>query len=297
MTYAPVIVFTYNRADKAQIVLESLDHNLLAPETDLYIFNDAGNDLKTGDHEKVAKVREYLEVFRTNNHFKKVQITMAPEHKGLAASVISGVTDIIHRYGKVIVTEDDLVSHVNYLNYANDALNYYKDNPQIWSISSYNLPMKTCEGRKDVYFTYRGCSYGWATWADRWDTVDWTMADYKRLPWDLKYMKKLNHAGRDLFVMLRDQKRGIIDSWAVRWVFAQVKNELLTVYPGQSLIHNIGFDGSGAHGVVEENTDNETYTTLGPVPYHFTDVKMEKELLNEFATFYEDPWFHTVQKF
>ena len=38
MSYAPLIVFTYNRKDKAEKVLSALNENYLALNTDLYVF-------------------------------------------------------------------------------------------------------------------------------------------------------------------------------------------------------------------------------------------------------------------
>ena len=119
MNSAPLVVFVYNRKDKAEIVLNALNQNDLARETDLFIFSDAYNPKKENDKEKVYLVREYLEEFKTKSAFKKIEIINAIEHQGLATSVINGVTSIINQYGKIIVTEDDLVAHKNYLKYLN----------------------------------------------------------------------------------------------------------------------------------------------------------------------------------
>ena len=40
MNSAPLVVFVYNRKDKAEIVLNALNQNDLARETDLFIFSD-----------------------------------------------------------------------------------------------------------------------------------------------------------------------------------------------------------------------------------------------------------------
>lgn len=292
--YAPVIVFTYNRADKAELVLKALDQNTLAKDSDLYIFNDASNPEKENDDHKVEAVRALLKTYQLSSSFKNVHLILADCHKGLASSVISGVSSIMDQYGKVIVTEDDLISHVNYLQYMNDCLDYYEKNPEIWSISGYTFPMKSTEGRTNVFFTYRGSSWGWATWKDRWDTVDWSMKDYNTLLLRPARLHKLNEAGRDLPVMLRNQKKGVIDSWAVRWCFEEARHGLMTVYPSKRLVYNIGMDGSGSHGVDDGNDAKES---LEAVPYNLIDPVREPEILNEFAYHYRDPWFHTVQKY
>jgi len=47
--------------------------------------------------------------------------------------------------------------------------------------------------------------------------------------------------------MLRDQIAGRNDSWAVRWHASCFLAGRLTLYPGKSLVSNVGLDGSGEH--------------------------------------------------
>ncbi len=47
--------------------------------------------------------------------------------------------------------------------------------------------------------------------------------------------------------MLRDQIAGRNDSWAIRWHASCYLAGMLTLYPGRSLVHNLGNDGSGTH--------------------------------------------------
>ncbi|MGN1389750.1 MAG: hypothetical protein ACI4WR_08880 [Bulleidia sp.] len=294
MTAAPAVVFTYNRLAKTEQTLNALNRNQIAEETDLFIFCDQANPAKENDASKVKEVREFLSKFALSSRFHSVHLSFAEQHRGLAASVISGVTEVMNQYGKVIVTEDDLVSRCNYLSYMNDCLEHYQNEKRIWSISGYSYPLEGNRNTDCVYFTYRGSSWGWGTWKDRWDTVDWTMKDYASLLWNPKRMKSLNLAGRDLYMMLRNQKKGVIDSWAVRWVFEQTRDRRLTVYPSHSFLYNIGLDDSGTHHVAD---GNDQISTLNGLPYELTDIRLSSELLDQFAEYYRDPIFHTRQSY
>lgn len=294
MNYAPLVVFAYNRADKIKLVLEALNNNKYVEETDLFVFCDASNPKKENDSIKVNEVKSYLEEFKSKSNFKRIVVNYSIGHKGLAKSVISGVTNLVNQYGTVIVTEDDLVAHHNYLEYMNECLNKYRDNKEIWSISGYTYPLKSNANTADVYFTYRGSSWGYATWSDRWNTVDWTMKDYSTLAFHPKRMHNLNLAGRDLWFMLRNQKKGNIDSWAVRWVFEQTRYKKLTVYPAKSFLHNIGTDGSGTHGV---SYGVDKFADLSDIEYKLTEIRLKKDVLNEFAMHYKDPVFGMIQKY
>ena len=175
---APIVLFVYNRLDHTQGVIETLSKNLLAKESELYVFSDAAKS--ENGLGKVNEVREYIRDDAWHGNFKEVTIIEAEKNKGLANSVIGGVTKIIHEYGKVIVVEDDLILSPYFLNYMNDALDYYQDDEKIWSISGYSFPMKSLKKYPhDIFYSYRGCSWGWATWNDRWNLVDWEVKDYQ----------------------------------------------------------------------------------------------------------------------
>ena len=101
---APIVLFTYNRPQHLQTLVESLLQNDLAKQSPLFVFSDG---CKTAcDEEKVAEVRAYL---HTLSGFQSVTIVESPENKGLAKSVIHGVTQVLKQYDRVIVLEDDLI--------------------------------------------------------------------------------------------------------------------------------------------------------------------------------------------
>jgi len=90
-------------------------------------------------------------------------------------------------------------------------------------------------------------SWGWGTWKDRWNTVDWDIADKDTFIKDLEVQKKFNMGGEDLTDMLLSQLNHKIDSWGIRWCYHHSKNSGLCLYPVKSYVANNGFDGSGVH--------------------------------------------------
>ncbi len=282
---APIVLFVYNRLDHTQGVIDTLSKNSLAKESELYIFSDAAKN--ESGREKVNAVRAFVCDKTWHNNFKKVTIIEAEQNKGLAKSIIAGVTKIIHEYQRVIVLEDDLVLSPYFLNYMNEALDFYEKEENIWSISGYSFPMKCMkEYPHDVFYSYRGCSWGWATWSDRWNLVDWDVKDYQALSRDPEWIKKFNRGGGDMFQMLTNQMEGRINSWAIRWCFTQSNLEKYTVYPKISYIGNEGCDGSGTNcGFEGDNTsmvDREKYQCK------FEKLEIEKRVAREFYLNYTD---------
>ncbi|MBP3818294.1 MAG: sugar transferase [Butyrivibrio sp.] len=248
MDLAPILLFAYCRLDKTKRCIEALERNVLAQYSELYIFADGakGKD----DMELVRSVQDWLRGYVSESQsFLKIHLEIKETNCGLANSIISGVSKVIEVYGEVIVLEDDIIASPFFLNYMNDGLDYYRNNTQIWSITSfggYNL-QSLKEYKHDIFVSYRACSWGWGSWRDRWNMVDWQVSDFNELSHDKEMQKHFNRGGGDLYGMLRRQMDGKIDSWAIRWAYSSSKKNMYTVYPRKGFAYNIGFDGSGVH--------------------------------------------------
>lgn len=246
--YAPIILFVYRREEHARQVLDALANNTLAKKSDLFIFSDAAKNTKAA--EDVMRTRKMIRDEMWKNYFRSVTIIERTENFGLARSIITGVTEIIRKYGRVIVIEDDSISRCDFLEFMNACLDYYRDDRKIWSIGGYSFLQKAdfpADYSQDVYCVQRTCSYAWATWADRWEMVDWEVKNYRSFKNNWRSRKRFNQTGNNHSVMLDSQMNGRIDSWAIRFCFSMFEHDMVTVYPVQTRIRNIGEDGSGVH--------------------------------------------------
>lgn len=242
---APLVFFVYNREDHCRIVVEALKSCKLADQTDLFIFSDGPKNEKQA--ERVNRVRDYLRQI-DKSAFKSVTVKESEKNKGLASSVIGAVGEIIGKYGKVIVIEDDSVPSPNFLSYMNFCLDEYENDSRVWAIGGYLIPFSLPDGfSQDVFLSLRGSSCAWATWSDRWDLIDWDCKYYKGVKYNIFKRRDFNRAGKDLSLMLDRQMQHKIDSWAVRFAFARYQNNKYWVMPRISKIYNIGFDNSGTH--------------------------------------------------
>ena len=279
---APICLFTYNRLNEAQQTLEALQKNFLADESDLWVFCDAAKNEQ--DKIKVERVRQYLQSIKG---FKSVEIRISEEHRGLASSIISGVSMMLEKYEEIIVLEDDLITSPNFLNFMNQALVFYKNDSKIQSINGFSLPLK--DKSFEVYFQTRTESWGWATWKDRWDPAVFNKNYLAGLiTSDPTILKKFNKkCGADISQMLLDSIHNKNDSWYVRWVFDHFKNEHVGVYPVSSFITNIGYNSDATHckGVNTYIFEpvNPSKTEFNFPAFHPIDKQMEKEFLSYFS--------------
>ena len=257
---APIIVFCYNRPWHVEQTLEALSRNELADQSVLYIYCDGPKvDASEEMRQKIAEVRQ---VVRKRQWCKEVHIVEAEKNKGLANSIIDGVSDVVNRHGKVFVLEDDLVSSQYMLKFVNQALDYYQEYAGVFSVSVNRPPLGKMQipvdYPYDVFASLRSYSTGWGTWKDRWEKVDWSMDDFDRCKQNPDMLRALCRLGDDFPPMMQMQEDGMIDSWAVRFGFAHFKHHAVAILPCKSYVTNIGFDGTGTHsGTVEATYEND----------------------------------------
>ena len=240
---SPIILFVYNRPEHTRLTVEALQNNTLAKDSELFIYSDAAKS-KNSELE-VNNVREYI---KNIDGFKSIRIIEREKNLGLANSIIDGVGKVINKYGKVIVLEDDIVTSPNFLQFMNNALDFYSDNKSIMSISGYMYPCEIPYSyKKDILLFNRFSSWGWGMWSDRWNLINFDITENDKIFHDKNLQKQFNVGGEDLYNMLLLQLQGKINSWAIRTALASALNNKVTVYPVKSLAKNIGFDNSGVH--------------------------------------------------
>ncbi len=255
MRLAPIVLFVFNRPEHTRKTVEALSKNVLAKESELYVYSDSYRNSEEKD--LVSKVRNYI---KTIKGFKKVHIIEREKNYGLAKSVIWGVSDVLKKSSRVIVLEDDLITSSFFLQYMNELLEKYENEKKVYSITGfgYNTDIMQIppDYPYDIYFSPRAASWSWATWSDRWKSVDWEVSDYENFKKDRKKNEEFKKSGEDVTIMLEKQMQGLIDSWAIRWAYHHYKMGAYCIYPVKSYINNIGFDGSGVHCGTSERFNN-----------------------------------------
>lgn len=278
MKLAPITLFVYNRLSHTERTAEALKANQYANESELIIFSDGSKNEQ--DIEKVLRVRAYIKRIKG---FKRVEIIERQENYGLANSIISGVTEVVNRYGSIIVMEDDLISSPYFLKFMNEGLDFYENQEKVISIHGYTLPIRA--QMPETYFLRRADCWGWATWKRGWGLFE---SDGEKLLKEIqrnKLEKYFDINGSYPFIdILKDQIKGKNDSWAVRWLATAFINNKLTLYPGKSLIQNIGHDNTGTHCMEVDFYDVE----LAEEPINIKTIPIEENtvVLEGIAKFY-----------
>lgn len=241
--YAPIVIFAFNRIDTLKACIDSLKANPLFKDSDLFVYVDGPRDGKPGEKEKVEAVRQYV---KSIDGSKSLTWHISDNNKGLATSIIKGVTNIVNEYGKVIVIEDDLVLAPSFLGYMNKMLEYFEHDQRAFQVSGYSSLIKK-ECKSDVYFNGRGQCWSWGTWKDRWNTIDWNINDFEDFKHNKEERKAWAEFGHDLFGLLNLWKEGRMNSWWIRFCYNMFKQHRFTVCPVKSLVRNDGFGVDSTH--------------------------------------------------
>ncbi|MFI5451779.1 glycosyltransferase [Pedobacter sp. UC225_61] len=239
--FAPIALFVYNRPKHTERTIKFLQQNELASESRLFIFSDGAKT--TADEDKVKEVRDFIKKI---DGFKSVEIIESKTNLGLANSVIAGVNRLTTTYGQVIVFEDDLISSPYTLTYFNEALNRYRNEEKVMHIGAYMYTLKD-ETLPQSFFYRAATSWGWATWARAWQNfepnIDTLLQQFdSKKKHDFSIENTMN-----FWKQMQDFKNGKNNSWAIRWYASIFLKGGLTLNPSQSLVNNIGHDGTGIH--------------------------------------------------
>lgn len=276
---APIIIFAFNRPASLKAMVDTLKANPLYEESEKYVFVDGPRNEE--DRRKTEEVVTYANTITPNVYASKT-------NKSLGTSIIEGVTAIINRYGKAIVLEDDLVLMPGFLTYMNQALDTYEYDKRIFSICGYGLKVKRpIDYEGDVYLGIRSSSWGWGTWADRWNSVDWAVSDYDELQKDKAKQRAFNRGGSDMYGMLRDYMEGRNKSWAIRFCYSQFLQGKYSVHPFLSLVDNAGFGADATNC-------KQRYSRFRVELNKRIEFNMQKELYLNKDIIKHVYWYHSI---
>jgi len=291
---SPICLFVYNRIDETRQTINALKANFLAKKSDLIIYSDGFKN--SSDKALVIKIRSYLKEI---SGFKSIIIRESDINKGLAQSVIDGVTNVFTSYESIIVLEDDLITTPNFLDFMNQGLKTYSSTNNLMSINGFSIDVGHVNilENKDVFFHNRTLSWGWATWKNRWKKE---MFDVDKINLEinneilLSFKKK---CGDDISRMLLDSLSGKNDSWYVRWAFRHFLENKIALFPFYSKVKNIGYGEYATHcktiDVLKTSYDNKFLQVFNFQEIPKIDAKINSRFLAYFSYRYKF-WFRIL---
>jgi hypothetical protein len=215
--------------------------------------------------EQLKRIEETRRVIKEKQWCKEVNIRVLEENLGVDQSTIRHVTEVINTYNKAIVLEDDCVTSKGFLRFINEALEIYENQEKVMNISGYMFPVKE-KLPSTVMLKGYTCNWGWGTWKRAWSHYD---PDYQSLATQIsaspKLIKEFNiEYSYDYLKMLQDCSEAH-KPWDICWYASVFLNDGYCIWPGNSLVQNIGHDASGVHCGITDNYTIDSLTDYAPV--------------------------------
>ena len=240
-TRPAICIFAYKRPNHLRTCLSALLKNEEARDLDLRVYVDAPRLVSDRDaHRKVLRVCDQPWAF------SNIKVILRETNAGLYDSLTSGISETLCDYESVIVLEDDIEASPFLIRYLLNGLHLYSDSKDVASIHGYTPHIK--KQLPETFFLRGADCWGWATWRDRWDLFRHDAAAMAQEIRHRGLIHEFNLNGKyDYLRMLDDRAAGLNNSWAICWHASCFLANKLTLYPGLSLVRNIGLDSSGEH--------------------------------------------------
>ena len=296
---APIVLFVYNRPLHTRKVLEALSKNVYADKSKLFIYADGPKPKAT--EEQLLNMQKVRALIREKKWCSEVFIIERDKNMGLSGSIVAGVTDIVNEFGKIIVIEDDVITSTGFLKFMNEALTLYENEEQVMHISGYMLPVKA--KLQELFFVTLASSWGWGTWSRAWKYFN---DDAKKLLDDISASHRIDEFTFNNSIpfdgMLHQKASGMNESWNTCWHTSIFLRNGFCLHPGNSMVRNIGHDGTGVH--CKKVWWSDIYTRQAITDnVHVSRIKLTesdeaRKAVNTFFTFLYSPtlWVRIKEK-
>ncbi|MEQ1554747.1 MAG: hypothetical protein ABL929_11240 [Ferruginibacter sp.] len=283
---APILFIIFNRPSSTKIVFEAIRK---AKPSKLYIAADAPRKNKE-DKKKCFDAKKY-----TENIDWPCQVFRLYQSDNLGCSLgpRAAFDWFFSQEQEGIILEDDCVPDGSFFCFATAMLEKYRANKKIISINGSNLGYKLKNGDSYSFSRYMNM-WGWATWADRANKIDYNLKYWKCVKNPLLYLhKKLSNHLFDLDINWYKYWQHKFDItvtkenitwWDWQWIFHQIENNQLSIVPSVNLVTNIGFDENATHTNEANNPSANIVSKELLTPYlHPAQIKPDVDYEENFV--------------
>ena len=256
--WAPIALFIYKRPEHLRRTIASLQACPGYAESPLYVFADGPRT--KAENSAVQATRQVARDLLGS----RAIIIERDENRGLANSIIAGTTQLCERHGRAVVVEDDLRLEPQFLQFLNEGLERYEDEPRVMQVAGHMFEVPSLADRQEALFLPLTTSWGWATWQRAWAKFDPSANGWQERLVGAE-AERFDLSGTcDYSGMLKRQMTKGIDSWAIRWYYSVFVLDGLVLYPPRTLVQHEGLDRSGTHGRLVRRSSREA--PAGDVP-------------------------------
>lgn len=295
MVQTAVLFETYIRDEYARKVFDAIK---AAQPKKLYFYSNKALDDHPDDVRRNENIRSWVKEVdwdcELHTWFRDKQVDVY-------TSTQCATSWVFEHEEQAIILEDDCVPSLAFFDFCDKMLEKYRDNPMIWSICGNNWMEDYNPHGYDILFTKDMHFYGWASWRDRWEKINWEydfIADYEKSGFFDAFFNTEKKR--------RYYKRHYADSheflnrthvWDYLFVNTGWHHNAFGIYPARNLVENIGLEGSHNKQKRKEiwnapvTYDKPTYDVVNIPPFVQEDPMVEDRI------FYLSRYRYTTLKY
>jgi hypothetical protein len=285
----PVLFMMFNRPECTQEVFNVIRR--IQPSK-LFVAADGPRPNMEGEKELCEKAK--LIITNGVNWDCDLHLLFRDENLGCGKAIKGSLDWFFSFVDEGIILEDDTLPDVSFFSYCEKMLNLYRNEKKVWSISGFNFGADTMFQNENFLFARFMNMWGWATWKRSYDKVDyslekWRSANNKKLYTSILVQDNLMDTDVKWFEYWTNIFRLIannqLDTWDYQWIYSQLLNYQVTIYPAVNMIENIGFKSNATHttnhkhplALIQKNTFNESFDVKSlKVDYNFQDKYIKR---------------------
>jgi hypothetical protein len=233
----PLVLVAFTRPDLLEKVLAAVRQQSLMPSK-IIAFIDGAR--KAADKPLIEQCVSLLEDL---SKFVPIHIVRRTSNLGCDQNVILGLTEVFSSHDSLIYLEDDIVPNPYFYDRMCRLLEAYRHHQQICSISAYASLPKELHPQPDTDFfvSDRVFSWGFATWADRWQKLDLANQSAQYNPFGGFYRIPATPQTKRTMINQFWLENNRQTDWVITFTLAALYHQKTHLIPTTSFTSNIGF--------------------------------------------------------
>lgn len=241
---SPILFIVFNRYETTRRVFEAIKG---AKPKKLYISSDGPRPEKEGEAAKVRLIRQFL--LEGIDWDCDVKTLFHETNQGCKYAPQKAITWFFENEKKGIVLEDDCLPSVSFFDYADELLERYENDFRVFGVTGTNFQSEKFQLKHSYYFSRFFMTWGWASWATRWQSHLQILEKFEKYLEDPAIEKVLKNKVASQ-VLIKYAKKGYydeLDAWDYQWILSCAINNGLIATSSKNLIQNIGFGEEATH--------------------------------------------------
>jgi hypothetical protein len=236
----------------------------------LFVAADGPRKNVTSDSELCRRARE---IATAVDWECELTTLLRDSNLGCGRAVSGAITWFFEQVEEGIILEDDCFPSLSFFEFCADALERFREDTRIGTISGdYFLPPDLLL-EQPYYFSKYFQIWGWATWRRTWQRYRFDLSFESDANWR-KILEEVHSApleSKYWLEVLEGLKKGAVNTWDYQLMFISWRERLLHVMPTRNLVSNIGYRPDATHTSFDSPLDQ---LPRSEIPAFQVDVKV-----------------------